>query len=574
MSGHFRRQRSLFGVVLVGATVVTAACSGRIGEPLGLFGQAPATGGGAGGSGPGTGDSGSAGSPPEVIPPFAPAAPAFARLTGAQYANVIRDLFGPQIQIPELEADTRPYLFSVIGASTTTISEHGVDLYTQAAHAIANAAFSDTAGRVKLVPCTVAAPLDNVCLGRFINELGLRAWRRPLEASELDRYQALGAQIGLGDPWKALEYVTAAMLQSPHFLYRVELGWPDADHPGWMHYTDYEMASRISFLMRNSFPDAELFAAAARGDLTTKSGILAQVNRLMNDVSPTEQMIQKLYQEYLDLPLLADVAFPASMDPNGTMAKSMESEVEEVVSRIALRQPADMRTLFTTRSVAVNSDLAALYGLTPTSSTSLQPAELPADGPRAGILTMGALLTLNNRPNRTSPTIRGHAVRERLLCGSVPPPPPGIPPIRDDNDAGPPKTIREKLAAHRTNPSCNACHRLMDPIGLGMEDFDQYGRHRTTYDTGQVVDDTGDLDDVVFHGAKELGDLLSKDARTTSCLVKQIYRYSSSRLETDGESIVLDGLDQAFANSGYLLKPLLLELVTSDGFRYLKPEAP
>jgi len=114
----------------------------------------------------------------------------------------------------------------------------------------------------------------------------------------------------------------------------------------------------------------------------------------------------------------------------------------------------------------------------------------------------------------------------------------------------------------------------MDPIGLGMEDFDQYGRHRTSYDTGQVVDDGGDLDGAAFHGAKELGALLSNDPRLTTCLVKQFFRYASSRLEADGERIVLDGIEKAFIESGYLLKPLLLELVTSDGFRYMKPEAP
>ncbi len=114
----------------------------------------------------------------------------------------------------------------------------------------------------------------------------------------------------------------------------------------------------------------------------------------------------------------------------------------------------------------------------------------------------------------------------------------------------------------------------MDPIGLGMEDFDQYGQHRTMYDTGQVVDDGGDLDGTTFNGARQLGELLSKDVRMTSCMVTQFYRYSSSRLEADGEEIVLDNLDQAFAKNGYQLKPLLLELVGSDGFRYLVPEAP
>src|SRR5439155_13001234 len=217
---------------------------------------------GTGPGGPTTGGMGGTILPPEILPPFAPSAPAFARLTTAQYANVVRDLFGASIQVPELEVDTRPYLFSVIGASTTTISEHGVDLYGWAAYAMAAAAFGDAIRRNMLVPCAVAAPLDPACLGRFIQEFGLRAWRRPLDDSEVQRYQALGAQIGLADGWKAIQYVTAALLQSPHFLYRVELGEPDPEHPGWMRYTGYEMASRLSFLMRSSFPDPDLFAAA------------------------------------------------------------------------------------------------------------------------------------------------------------------------------------------------------------------------------------------------------------------------------------------------------------------------
>jgi Protein of unknown function (DUF1588)/Protein of unknown function (DUF1585) len=188
-------------------------------------------------------------------------------------------------------------------------------------------------------------------------------------------------------------------------------------------------------------------------------------------------------------------------------------------------------------------------------------------------LTTGALLTLNNRPNRTSPTIRGLFIRQRLLCGTVPPPPPGIPPLSEDT-GGAPKTIREKLEAHRANATCAACHRSMDPLGLGMEDFDQFGRHRTVYEGGQTVDDGGDLDGLPFNGARALGALLSQDARVTRCMVKQLYRYGSSRLEAGGEESVLTNLNQVFADNGYQLKPLLLELVASDGFRMLTPEAP
>jgi hypothetical protein len=508
-----------------------------------------------------------------MVAPFAPAEPALPRLTSAQYRNVITDLFGADVAVPELEADQRPYSFSIIGASTTTVSEHGVDLYSQAAFKIARSVFSDTTRREKLVGCTPATPLDDVCLAQFLQQLGARAWRRPVTADELARYSALADAVGREQPWSALEYVTAAILQSPSFLYRIELGEPDAEKPGWRRYGAYEMASRLSFLLRNSLPDSELFAAAASGELATLAGVQKQVTRLLDATEATETMLRALYAEYLDLPLLDKVEFPTSADPNKTLATSMKNEVLDLVSRIGLRESGDMRTLFNTRSTSVNTDLANLYGVSAPSGSSATPIELAADGPRAGILTTGALLTLNNRPNRTSPTIRGLFVRQRLLCGSVPPPPPGIPPIMED-DTGPPKTIREKLEKHRSNPTCAACHKFMDPIGLGMEDFDQYGRFRSSYDTGQAVDSGGDVDGKTFSGARQLGELLAQDPRVTACLVKQIYRYGSARLEAASEEATLKELDDGFAAHGYQLRPLLLELTASDGFRYTVEEAP
>jgi Protein of unknown function (DUF1588)/Protein of unknown function (DUF1592)/Protein of unknown function (DUF1595)/Protein of unknown function (DUF1585)/Protein of unknown function (DUF1587) len=547
----------------------TAVIAGVSGNGSDQTQAAPGTGGN---GNAGNGTSGAGGAVTGVLTPFSPSEPALPRLTTAQYQNVVRDLFGPGIQVPELEADQRPYSFSTIGASTTTISEHGVDLYSQAAFGIAKAVFSDATLRQAVVGCAPATPLDDACLRQFLNQFGLRAWRRPVTDSELTRYVALAGTVGRAQPWTTLQYVAAAILQSPSFLYRVELGEPDASNPGWLHYTAYEMASRLSFLLRNSLPDADLLTTAARGDLISKEGVAAQVTRLLDATGPTETMIRALYSEYLDLPLLDAVQFPAGMDPNHTLATSMRNEVLEVVSRIALRESGDMRTLFNTRNVAVNQDLASLYGLAPTASNMLMPAQLSADGPRAGILTTGALLTLNNRPNRTAPTIRGLFIRQRLLCGTVPPPPPGIPPIMED-EAGPPKTIREKLALHRSNPACAACHTSMDPIGLGMEDFDQYGRFRSTYETGQPVDAGGDVDGTAFTGAKQLGELLAQDPRVMACLVKQLYRYGSARLEADSEAATLQGLDEDFAAKGYQLRPLLLDLTGSDGFRFTVEEA-
>lgn len=545
--------------------LASVACTGVVAGPAPQR-DAPGATASAGTSGSG----GAVTTPSEAT--FVPSAPALPRLTTAQYRNVIRDLFGSSVTVGELEPDQRPYSFSIIGASTTTVSERGVDQYGRAAFEIAHAVFGDTRLREAVVGCAPATPLDSACLTRFIRSFGLRAWRRPLTGDEVARYAGLAVAIGSGEPWQALEYVTAALLQSPHFLYRVELGDADDEKPGWRRYSGYEMASRLSFLLRNSFPDAELLSAAAAGDLNEASGVMAQASRLLAAAGPTEAMIGALYAEYLDLPLLEEVRFPDDLDPDHTLAASMRGEVLDLVNRIALREDADMRTLFDTSEFSVNRDMARLYGLPEPTSAGFGSALLPPEGPRAGLLTTGALLTLNNRPNRTSPTIRGLFIRQRLLCGTVPPPPPGIPPIKEE-DTGAPQTIREKLEQHRSNPACAACHKSMDPIGLGMEDFDQYGRFRTSYEGGQPVDSAGDVDGVTFQGARQLGALLAADPRVMSCLVKQLYRYGSARLETEGEAPALTKLNDAFAAQGFRFEPLLLELVSSDGFRYTVEDA-
>lgn len=506
-------------------------------------------------------------SPPvRMVAPFQPTEPALPKLTAAQYANVIHDLLGPGLRIPELEPDQRPYNFSIIGASQATLSERGTELYLRAAFMLAQEAFRDLEQRKRIVPCEPAAPLDEACLSKFLETFGRRAFRRPLSADETTRYKALATELRLADPWQTLEYLTATLLQSPYFLYRVELGAPDPDHPEWRRYTGYEMASRLSFLLRNSTPDDALLAAAQSGDLNSTVGVVAAAERLLADRQATEQMIGALYDEYLELSLLDKVSFPKEMNPSGTIAQSMREEVLEIVKRVALRESDDMRTIFTTRSFVPNDDLAALYGMS-APAQRLAAAELPPDSPRGGLLTTGALLTLHNRPTRTSPTIRGLFVRQRLLCGNVPPPPPGIPVIAEAGEASA-ATIREKLEQHRSNPACAPCHRAMDPIGLGMEDFDQYGRHRLVYEDGVSIDAKGDLDGTMFTGARELSARLAEDPRVMECLVKQLYRYGSARLETPSEQQALEKIEEAFAAGGYQLRALLLALVGSDGFRY------
>jgi hypothetical protein len=556
-------------VLALGLAALSGACVGDIGDSFDDTDTVDPS----GSTGSGTA-SGSTGGDPEQPPPFSPSEPVMARLTRPQYANVIRDLFGAGIASHDLEPDARPYLFSVIGAATNSVTELGVDLYGRAAYDIAATVFADPVRRNAIAPCASTSPLSDACLTSFVKDFGLRAWRRPLDAGEQDIYHKLGVQLGLGDPMATLPYVASAMLQSPNFLYRVELGEPAPDHAGWRRYTSYEMASRLSFLLRNTSPDAEMMAAAGRGELVTVDGISKQTNRLLAQAQPTQEMVSLLYGEYLDLIALSGVDFPADIDPQNTLAASMTTEVLSLVNRIALQESGDMRTLFSTRTTSVDANLAKFYGLPAPGVGMTAAATLPEGGPRAGILTTGALMALNNRPNRTAPTLRGHFVRERLLCGTVPPPPPNVPPIDDTNNSTAPQTLRQKLEAHRKNPACSGCHQMMDPIGLGMEDFDRYGRPRTVDDQGAPVDDTGDLDGKTFHGSRELDEMLAADPRTMSCLVTQLYRYASARIETPEEEIVLDQIVKGFADGGYRLKQLITTLVTSDGFRYLKSEAP
>ena len=544
--------------------LLSAACTGSVADNKLLPGSPAGGASSVGGNGPGGGATFAALEPSPAV---------MARLTAPQYQNVIRDLFGITYDRPELEIDTRPYNFSVIGATTSSVTERGVGLYGNAAYALAARVFSDTALRTTLVPCQVTPTLETTCLTQFVEQFGLRAFRRPLQPAEVQRYVGLGLAVGATDAWLGLQYVVAGMLQSPNFLYRVETGEPAPERPGWSRYTAFEMATRLSFLLRNSIPDAELLQAAATGVLSTPEGVLGQAQRLLADTAPTRNMIDSLFREYLDVPLLNDVEFPAEMDATGTLAVSMGQEVTSMVSRIALDEPGDMRTLFTTPKTVVDGPLAALYGMPAPAPGMFANVEFPADALRAGLLTTGAMLTIHNRPNRTSPTIRGAFIRQRLLCGTVPPPPDNIPPL-PEVDAGAATTVREKLREHATNPACSGCHRLMDPLGLGMEEFDQYGRYRTAYENGLPIDNGGDLDGVAFNGARQLGELLSKDERVTACFVTQMYRYASSRLDTAGEEGLLAALAADYGANGYQFQPLLLTLVQSEGFRYFKSEAP
>ena len=225
--------------------------------------------------------------------------------------------------------------------------------------------------------------------------------------------------------------------------------------------------------------------------------------------------------------------------------------------------------MFSTRRTFVNSELAALYGVEApgASEVAFVPVELPDEGPRAGLLTLGAFLAMNAHETETSPTLRGKYVRERVLCQMVAPPP-------DDVDTNIPeetveaKTLRERLEQHRDDPACAACHAFIDPPGFLFENFDSIGAFRTL-DNGYPIDSSGDIDGEPLAAARDLAELLSDHELVGRCMVTQLYRHAQGRLDASEEAGAIDQLEARFEESGYRFNELLVGLVGHDSFRYV-----
>jgi hypothetical protein len=501
-----------------------------------------------------------------------PGALVLPRLTAQQYRNSLTALLGPGLPPTPVEPDTNPYLFYSIGATSTTLSELGTGQYEEAADKVTHFVFDDPTRRSTLLGCEPATPGDG-CVSQFIASFGRRAYRRPLTVEEHARWMQITVDLAQPDAWEGVRMAVSGILQSPHFLYRVEIGLPDPENPGRLRYTGYEMASRLSFLLWDSMPDDALFAAADRGDLDEVAGIRTEVERMLAD-ERARTTIQSFFAQYLDLGRIDGVTRDPVAYPlfSLTMPDSMRAEVELLVDDLVFREHGDMRKIFSTQRTFVNSELAELYGVDAPGASPITfvPVELPPDGPRAGILTLGAFLTMNAKQTQTSPTARGKYIRERVLCQGVPAPPDDVN-TEIDPPTGEGETMREKLEEHRSNPACTGCHAFIDPPGLLFESFDAAGVFREL-ENGVPVDSSGDLDGVPLANARELATLLEAEPMVGRCMVTQLFRHAQGRLDTPDEQPTIDDLDARFAAADYRFLDLVVDLATHDGFRTAIPQ--
>lgn len=489
--------------------------------------------------------------PPEPPPPpFAPAPPGLERLTRVQYVASVQQVFGAQVMVPPLEPDTYSYHFANIGASDTSIGPSSAELYDTAALSIAK----QVAPRAAANLCSGGAA--DSCPERFVRHYGRLLWRRPLDDDEAKRLTNLveAGTVAFGDPDRGYERALAAMLSSPFFLYRVELG--DGGR-----YSGLELATRLSFFLWSSTPDEQLLDAAVAGELDTDEGLAAQTDRLLQSPRARAALLS-FFAEHLALDRLTGLQKPAFPNSTPTLGAAMRRELELTIDDVVFEQRADVRHVFDTEVSFVDDELAQLYGLMPVNGWTR--ITRPATDPRLGLLTTAGFLAMTSGQRESSPTLRGKFLELSVLCEEIPPPPPGV--VTELPPAQPGETTRERSERHQTVAQCAGCHSRMDPLGYALEAFDALGGHRTL-DNGKPVNTATVISGTPVADARGLASLLAAHQAVGPCLARELYRYATGHVNLVGEDVVLLGVAKDFAAAGYRFDALARSIVLSDGFR-------
>ena len=383
-----------------------------------------------------------------------------------------------------------------------------------------------------------------------------------------------GARASFGEPFEAsVKQMVKAVLGSPHFLYRVELD-PDPDSAAPHPLDGYELASRLSYLLWSSMPDDTLLSLAESGELLTTGVLLEQLDRLLES-ERSREFVAGFGGQWLGLRGLESHQIDATVFPDwnedlrGAMVQEGLAYFTEFLGR-------GMDEFFTADVNFVDTELAQLYGLRGMYAMATRVEE--SGDKRRGFLGLASFLTLTSFAHRTAPTLRGKWVLENLLCQEIAPPPPNVPELDDapEGDEKPQSVnVRERLAAHRENPQCAGCHTILDPIGLGLENFDAIGRYRQEYAPGDAIDASGLLPDgQSFSGITELSGLLANDARLPECASEKLMTYALSRKLLPSDQPFLDAVRDEWRSDGMTLRALLERVVLSDPFRMRAGEAP
>lgn len=499
--------------------------------------------------------------------------PVMRRLTDEQYRRSITDIFGADIKVAGSPMpENREAGLLAVGSANASIPPSILEQRIANARVVA-AQVTDAAHRRTIIGCAETAPgvADEVCLEQFIADAGRFLYRRPLDPAELQAQLALAdeAATKLADPYAGVEASLASMLAAPQFLFRWEHAEPDPEHDGASRLNAFSKASRLSFFLWDAAPDEDLLKAAESGELHTETGWRHQVERLL--ASPRLQDgVRAFFADMLKFDAFAGFSRDQALFPNYSnfVATEAQEQTLRTITDVLLARDGDYRDLFTTRSTFLTRHLGALYDLPVTAPDGWTRHEFGEGDPHAaGILLHLSFIGLHSHPGRSSPTLRGEALREILLCQKVPDPPGDVDFSNFEAAAtSGVNTARERLAAHASVPACAGCHKITDPIGLAMEQFDTVGKYRAR-ENGAAIDAEGDLDGVAFTDAVGLGQAMRDNPAVPSCLVNRVYSYAVGRSLTAPERDWLKrGVEAKFVEQKYRFIPLLERIASSAAF--------
>ncbi|MGV3592831.1 MAG: DUF1592 domain-containing protein [Gammaproteobacteria bacterium] len=437
----------------------------------------------------------------------------------------------------------------------------------------------DTPSRRAIFSCYPAREEEEAgCARELLTKLATRAWRHPVanDAPELDTLLDFYAKgRALGNFETGVQYALARLLIDPRFLYQAEQQ-PAGIAPGTAYaLSDIELASRLSFFLWSSVPDAELLAVAADNRLHEDAELEAQVRRMLRDPK-ARALVDNFAAQWLKLREL-DAALPQDPAFNAKLRSAFRSETELLFTDV-IAQDVGVLTLFDADYTWLNEELARHYGIGGVRGDYMRRVPLPVDSPRRGILGHGSILTATSVANRTSPVIRGAWIVEQVLGAPVPTPPPGVETDLTEEiapDGTVFATLRERLEAHRANPTCASCHQIMDPIGLALENFDLIGRWRDAEDGHPLNTRTTLVDGTPIDGPLTLRSaLLGRGESVVTSMTEKLLMYALGRgIEPEDMPAIRSIVRDAEAND-YRFSALVLGIVRSAPFRMNIAEGP
>ncbi|MBM3740592.1 MAG: DUF1592 domain-containing protein [Acidobacteria bacterium] len=498
------------------------------------------------------------------------------RLTKTEYGNTLRDLFGVDPSI----ADGLPDEVSGQGY-LNSLSPLQLEQYLTIAEQVLRQIVAAPGGR--------RTEIEKGLFGRFATpgtdprrsareaarSLARKAYRRPPTEAELDVLVAtfeLGRRNKLAYP-KALHLMLKAVLVSPQFLFITPAGEAGPDS-GIVPLDGHQLASRLSYLLWATMPDEELMSLAASGKLHEPAVLRAQTKRLLDDPR-SRALFDGFGAQWLNVGGLKRQVFDPVLFPQMTsgMREAMYDEVRLFFESIVRDNESVIRFVDGDYTY-LNGTVAAIYGL----ERAVQGPEMRkvrlSDRNRGGLLGMPGILAATSFPNRTSPVKRGVWVLEQVLGEQVPAAPPDVPALDKQDPAAANLSVRQRTELHRTNPVCANCHRILDPIGFGLEKFDAIGRWREQDTNGQPIDSAGELPGAKrFSGPADLKAIIAgRDADVARSLVEKLLAYALGRKLEGYDQIVVDDLMGEIARDGYRMRAVIDGVITSYPFTHRRIE--